>query len=198
MTRALDLTREFALAARAVSCLAARLDFTRLGDVAPEGVNILVVKALAFGAVSLTATPAPAKITVSAFAPVTVIAASAATPAVISVSTAIPAISPVCATPASFSNIVAFNIAHVSHSLWITKMRNRRFRLHRPKIQTRHDARGGHQAESSHWRPVQYENASCRFHPPNRVFAGDLRRRPAGLSSNAACKSRQGCPMPRR
>jgi len=58
VARALDLTGELALAARAVAGLAARLDLAGFGDVAAQGVNVLVVKAAAFGAVNLRAAAA--------------------------------------------------------------------------------------------------------------------------------------------
>src|SRR5690606_26073050 len=81
--RTLDLAAKLALAAGAVAGLAARLDLAGFGQIAAQRVDVLVVKALATGAVNLpTATahphvaPAGAVVTVVA---VTALAALART-----------------------------------------------------------------------------------------------------------------------
>src|SRR5262245_10277075 len=102
MARALDFTRQFALAARAVARLAARLDLARLGDKALQRVDVLVVEALAVRTVGLaTAAPAPETAPVVAFA----VFALAAALAVLAVAT-IPAFA-----WAAFIHLVV-NIAH--------------------------------------------------------------------------------------
>jgi len=55
MTRTLDFTRQFALAAGAVAGLTARLDLAGFADEAAQHVYIFVVEALAFGAVGCAA-----------------------------------------------------------------------------------------------------------------------------------------------
>jgi len=59
MTRTLDFPREFALAAGAVSSLAARLDLSSFANVAAKRFNILVVETLTGRAVTSVAEPSP-------------------------------------------------------------------------------------------------------------------------------------------
>jgi hypothetical protein len=64
MPRALDLPGEVTLAAGTVPGLAAWTDFTHLGDIALEGVNIFIIEALTIGAViglAWPTTPTPTK-----------------------------------------------------------------------------------------------------------------------------------------
>jgi hypothetical protein len=60
MTRTLDFTRQLTLATGAVPRLAARLDLAHLGDIALEGVYVLIVKAFALWAIGAAATVATA------------------------------------------------------------------------------------------------------------------------------------------
>lgn len=59
MARAFDFSRQFALAARAVASLTAWFDFTRLGDIATQGLNVFIVKTLAVWTVTILFAPSP-------------------------------------------------------------------------------------------------------------------------------------------
>jgi hypothetical protein len=73
MPGALDFTRQFTLAARAVARLTARLDFARFSHIAAQGINIFIVEALAFRAVScLTTTPPTTTAIIAAIALITI------------------------------------------------------------------------------------------------------------------------------
>ena len=59
MTRALDFTRQFSLAARAIAGLTPRLDLAALADITGEHIEIFVIEASAFRAIGGTAAPPP-------------------------------------------------------------------------------------------------------------------------------------------
>jgi hypothetical protein len=68
VTRTLDFTREFALAAGTVAGLTARLDFAGLGHIAAQGVDVLIIEALPFRAVHrITPTSSPSAAIITAF-----------------------------------------------------------------------------------------------------------------------------------
>src|SRR5690606_10049225 len=67
VARALDFTRQFALAARAVARLAARLDLAGFRQIAAQRVHILIIEAFAVGAIDLPSAPARAGAFVAAF-----------------------------------------------------------------------------------------------------------------------------------
>jgi len=93
MTRALDFTRQLALAACAVTGLPARLDTARLADVSLQRLYVLVVETATFWAVSATPPSArePSSATVAAITAITAITAVATITAVTAV-TAVAAI----------------------------------------------------------------------------------------------------------
>ena len=70
MTGALDFTSQFTLAARAVASLPPRLDLAALVDIAREHIQIFVIEASAFRAISgFPTAPPPASPSVGATAP---------------------------------------------------------------------------------------------------------------------------------
>lgn len=89
MTRALDFTRQLALAACAVTGLPARLDTARLADVSLQRLYVLVVETATFWAVSATPPSArePSSATVAAITAITAITAVATVTAVATITT---------------------------------------------------------------------------------------------------------------